>query len=305
MKRITPRHRRKGTGKPRRIRRIGIVVKPGSRSSAEIAGALVKWLSRRGIHAELDLRTAAMLKRPGGSEREALAETCDILVAVGGDGTLLSLARTAAAAGTPILGINLGSLGFLTEVPIDDMFPALSGVLEGRYDIQERMRLRASVVRGGRETARHDLLNEIVINKSALARILTIDVTVNGRSVTTYKSDGLILSTPTGSTAYSLSAGGPIVDPQVSAMVLTPICPHTLSNRPLVLPQDVVVEMSLRNSHEDVYVTIDGQVGFPLVGDDRVRARRAPHPVRLIRSLGQDYFEVLRQRLKWRGRVGR
>jgi len=281
------------------------VVKPSHRRSRAVAEDLVRWLSRRRIEPVLDRQTASILGRRGGTERDVLAATTDILVVVGGDGTLLSVARAAAGARTPILGVNFGRLGFLTEVPLDDMFPALQGILAGKYTLEERLRIRASVVRGGREIARHDLLNDIVINKSALARILNIDVMIDASHVTTYRADGLILSTPTGSTAYSLSAGGPIVNPEVGAFVLTPICPHTLSNRPLVLPDHVVVEMSLRNSHEDVYVTIDGQVGFPLVGDDRVRASRAPHPVRLIQSAGKDYFEVLRRRLKWRGRVVR
>jgi NAD+ kinase len=290
---------------PRRIRRVGVIVKQRHRRSRAVAESLVRFLSKRGVEPILDRQTAGTLARPGGAERDVLAATTDLLVVVGGDGTLLSVARSAANARTPILGINLGSLGFLTEVPLDDMLEALQGILAGRFTIEERIRIRAAVVRNGREMTGHDLLNDIVINKSALARILNIDVTVNGSYVTTYRSDGLILSTPTGSTAYSLSAGGPIVDPTVGAFVLTPICPHTLSNRPLVLPSSVVVEMSLRNSHEDVYVTLDGQVGFPLVGDDRVRARIAPHPVRLVQVAGKDYFKVLRRRLKWRGRVVR
>jgi NAD+ kinase len=288
------------------VRRAGIVVKPGDRRSRNVAETLLRFLERKGIEAILDRQTAATLgKRAEGIERNTLAAATDLLIVVGGDGTLLSVARAAAKARTPILGVNLGSLGFLTEVPLDGMIKAIEGILSGRYLVEDRIRIRASVMRGEREITGHDLLNDIVINKSALARILNIDVTVNGSYVTTYRADGLILSTPTGSTAYSLSAGGPIVDPIVGAFVLTPICPHTLSNRPLVLPDSVVVEMSLRNSHEDVYVTIDGQVGFPLVGDDRVRARRAPHPVRLIQSTDKNYFEVLRRRLKWRGRVVR
>jgi NAD+ kinase len=286
-----------------RIRRAGIVVKPRHRRAKEVAADLSRWLVRHHVEPVPDTQTATLLGQPGGAERDVMAATTDLLVVVGGDGTLLSVARSVGATRTPILGVNLGSLGFLTEVPLGEMYAALKEILAGRYSVEERMRIRASVLRTGRETARHDLLNDVVINKSALARILNIDVTVNGLYVTTYRADGLILSTPTGSTAYSLSAGGPIVDPCVAAFTLTPICPHTLSNRPLVLPEGSVVEVSLRNNHENVYVTIDGQVGFPLVGDDRVRARRAPHPVRLIQAAGKNYFAVLRRRLKWHGRV--
>lgn len=288
--------------RPHRIRSAGVVVKPHHRRSRDVAEELTAWLSRHRVAPVLDRQTAALLGRPGGAERDAMAASTDLVVVVGGDGTLLSVARALGPARTPILGVNLGGLGFLTEVPLDDMYPVLRQVLAGRFTVERRMRIRASVIRAGRETARHDLLNDVVINKSALARILNIDVSVNGAYVTTYRADGLIVSTPTGSTAYSLSAGGPIVDPRMQAFLLTPICPHTLSNRPLVLPEKSVVEVGLRNNHEDVYVTVDGQVGFPLVGDDRVRARLAPTPVLLVQS-GKDYFEVLRQRLRWHGRV--
>ena len=286
-----------------RVRRAGVVVKPRHKRSKEIAESLVRWLSRHRVEAVLDQQTAALLGRPGGMDREAMAAGTDVLVVVGGDGTLLSAARSIGSARTPILGVNLGSLGFLTEITLAEMFPTLERLLAGRYQVEERMRIRVSVLRGNREISRHDLLNDIVVNKSALARILNIHVDVDGAYITTYRADGLILSTPTGSTAYSLSAGGPIVDPSVAAFVLTPICPHTLSNRPLVLPEKSDLQISVENSNEDVYLTIDGQVGFPLLGDDRIRARRAPNPVRLVLTEGKDYFEVLRQRLRWHGRV--
>jgi NAD+ kinase len=285
------------------IRRAGVVVKPRHRRSKEIAVGLTRWLERHEIEPLIDHQTAALLRGFNGTERETMAASTDVLVVVGGDGTLLSVARSLGAARTPILGVNLGSLGFLTEIPLEELYSALEAVISGDYAIDERMRIRASVMRGDSEIARHDLLNDVVINKSALARILNIDVCINGDYINTYRADGMILSTPTGSTAYSLSAGGPIVAPDMGGFVLTPICPHTLSNRPLVLPRGCVIDVSLRNNTEDVYLTIDGQVGFPMVGDDHVRARRAPNPVRLIQSPGRNYFDVLRQRLKWHGRV--
>lgn len=295
----------RSSGKKRRnpIRRAGLVMKPRHPRARGIAGKLIRWLESRKIEPVLDQQTAALLRRGDGMEREEMAAVADLLVVVGGDGTLLSVARALGSARTPILGVNLGSLGFLTEIPLGDLYPALEAVLKGEYALDERIRIRTSVVRGGREVARHDLLNDVVINKSALARILDINVSINGDYITTYRADGLILSTPTGSTAYSLSAGGPIMDPSVSGFVLTPICPHTLTNRPLVLPHGSVVEVSLENSNEDVYVTVDGQVGFPLMSGDKIRGRRAPNPVRLIQSPGRNYFEVLRRRLKWHGQV--
>lgn len=285
------------------MRRAGVVVKPRHRRSAEVAAKIIRWLEKRKVEPLMDHQTAALLKMRAGLDRRTLARQSDLLVVVGGDGTLLSVARTLGTARTPILGVNLGSLGFLTEIPLEEMFPALEAFLSGHYEIDERLRLRVEIVREGKGLARHDILNDVVINKSALARILNIDVRVNDTYITTYRADGLILSTPTGSTAYSLSAGGPITEPSVAAVILSPICPHTLSNRPLVLPKKCAVEMRIRNSHEDVYVTIDGQVGFPLEGRDVVRARQAPNPVRLVQSPGRNYFDVLRQRLKWQGRL--
>lgn len=287
----------------RRVQRAGVVVKPRHRRSVEVASKLVRWLKKRNVEPVLDHQTAALLGGRDGAERAEIARETDLIVVVGGDGTLLSVARSLGAARTPILGVNLGSLGFLTEIPLDEMFTALDGFLSGSFEIDVRLRLRVAILRNGRELARHDILNDVVLNKSALARILNIDVHVNNTYVTTYRADGLILSTPTGSTAYSLSAGGPITEPTVNAIILSPICPHTLSNRPLVLPQRSDVEMRIRNSTEDVFVTIDGQVGFPLEGKDSVRVRRAPNPVRLIQSPGRSYYEVLRQRLKWQGRL--
>lgn len=286
-----------------KVRRAGVVVKPRHRRSREIASRLVRWLERRGVEPLVDHQTASLLRKVTGRERTELASHADFIVVVGGDGTLLAVARATGSSRTPILGVNLGSLGFLTETPLDEMFNVLDGYLSGRYQIDERMRLRVSIVRHGRDLARHDVLNDVVLNKSALARILNIDVSVDGTYITTYRADGLILSTPTGSTAYSLSAGGPITEPSVAAFILSPICPHTLSNRPLVLPRRSSVDLTVRNSHEDVFVTIDGQVGFPLQPGDLVRGKRAPTPLRLIQAPGRNYFEVLRQRLKWQSRL--
>lgn len=295
---------------PGRISRAGIVVKRQPARARQILPPLIRWLGKRGVECSLDHQTAEMVGIRGrsglGLDRAALAAGTDLIVVIGGDGTLLSVAREMGPSTTPILGVNLGSLGFLTEIPLADLHPALEEILAGRHKVQPRMRLHAELVRnGGHVVSSHEVLNDVVVNKSALARILDINVAVNGRFMTTFKADGLIVSTPTGSTAYSLSAGGPIVDPTVAAVILCPICPHTLTNRPVVAPEASQVEVGLEENHGDVYVTIDGQVGSPFLHGDRIRIRKSLNPVRLVHLRGKDYFEVLRQKLKWGGRVPR
>jgi NAD+ kinase len=282
---------------------IGVVAKPHGRRSAPAVRRMLRWLSgRRGLGVLVERETARIAGAglPGVSRQE-LARRCDLGVVFGGDGTLLSMARVVAGRRACLLGVNLGTLGFLTEVSVADLLPALAQVLAGRYTIDRRMMLEARVVRRGRRLPSLNLLNDIVINKSALARIIDLSISVDGRPVSTYKADGLIVSTPTGSTAYSLSAGGPIVDPSLQAIVLTPICPHTLTNRPIVLPDSSRIEIRLDTPDEDVYLTLDGQVGVPLRFGDIVRARRAPGWLRLVQPLGRDYFDILRRKLKWGG----
>lgn len=297
---MSPRSR----GTRSRIRSFGVVVKKHPTRAPKIVSQLLHWLSRKGIECHLDLQTAAIIRGgPEGLEREDLVARSDAIIVIGGDGTLLSVARSIGSGRTPILGVNLGSLGFLTELTLDDLYPAIDALLNGNCTIQRRMRLKAEIIRNGTVEARHDILNDIVVNKSALARILDINVTVNGHFMTTYKADGLIVSTPTGSTAYSLSAGGPIIDPSMDAVILCPICPHTLTNRPVVIPGGSAIEVGLVNNHGDVYVTIDGQVGEPFRPGDRILVRRSPHPLRMIQFPEKDYFDVLRRKLKWGGRV--
>ena len=291
---------------PERIRRIGIVIKRQPQRAPSILRGLTRWLSKRGIEYACDRQTATVARTGGahaGVDRAALAAGADMILVVGGDGTLLSVARDIGASRTPILGVNMGSLGFLTEIPLSQLYPAIQGILEGRHTIRRRMRLTAEILRGSSVLARHEVLNEVVVNKSALARVLDIVVEVNGRFMTTFKADGLIVSTPTGSTAYSLSAGGPIVDPSLDAMILCPICPHTLTNRPVVVPDRSRVLLGLAENHGDVYVTIDGQVGSPFLPGSKVRIRKSKNPLRLIQLPGKDNFEVLRQKLKWGGHV--
>jgi NAD+ kinase len=287
-----------------RPRVVGLVFKTQPGRAVRVLRRLVSWLDRRGIERHLDLQTAALLGRgTSGIDRPTMASRCDLIVVVGGDGTLLSVARDIGASRTPILGVNMGSLGFLTEVRLEELIPSIESALEATTRIAPRMRLTVEIVRGGLVIASHQVLNDVVINKSALARILDIHVEVNDRFLTVFKADGLIVATPTGSTAYSLSAGGPILDPMVEAIILCPICPHTLTNRPVVAPDSSLVEVALDHNHGNVYVTIDGQVGSPFLPGDRVRIRKSRHPVRLVELPQKDYYAVLRQKLKWSGRV--
>jgi NAD+ kinase len=223
----------------------------------------------------------------------------EMLVVLGGDGTLLSVARLIKGRDVPILGVNLGSMGFLSEVTIEEMFPALEQILDGNYRVDRRMMLKAQILRGDTCIQEQSLLNDVVVNKSALARILTLEVRVDGNYLTTFQADGLILSTPTGSTAYSLAAGGPIIYPSLPSILLTPICPHTLTNRPIILPVDSTVEVTLRSEERDAYVTLDGQMGLPFLENDVAKIQRSDDTVPLIKSPFRDYFEVLRTKLKW------
>jgi Predicted sugar kinase len=222
----------------------------------------------------------------------------DLLLVLGGDGTLLSMARLVGDLNVPILGVNLGGLGFLTALTIDELFPALEALLRGDLLVEERMMLAARVTRQGERLSEYVALNDVVITKSAMSRIINLDVSVQGQFATAYRADGLIVSTPTGSTAYSLSAGGPIVFPTMDAIVLTPICSHTLTNRPIVLPGGQPIDVTLQ-SDQDVMLTMDGQVGFHLKRGDRIEIRRAAARIRLLRFPQKHFFSVLRTKLKW------
>ncbi len=217
----------------------------------------------------------------------------------GGDGTLLSVARLIEEKGTPIIGVNLGTLGFLTNVPVEQLYATMEMVLLGQYKVQERILLVVSIKREGKIISSNHVLNDMVINKGALARIIEIDTFIDGKFLTTFRADGLIVYTPTGSTGYSLSANGPIVHPSLSCLGITPICPHTLTNRPLILPDTVVFEAAIRSETEDVYLTLDGQVGFLLKPEDVVEAKVASNKIYIVISPMEDYYHMLRTKLKW------
>jgi NAD+ kinase len=225
-----------------------------------------------------------------------------MIIVLGGDGTLLSVARLVGDHEVPILGVNLGGLGFLTEITLEELYRVLERVVQGDFVTDERVVLNAAVIRRGERMVEFTVLNDAVINKGALARIIDLETTINGEYLTTFKSDGLIISTPTGSTAYNLSAGGPIVYPSLHCIIITPICPHTLTNRPIMIPDDVEIRAMLKTKQQEVILTLDGQQGFTLEFEDVVEVRKAEGHILLIKSPYRHYFEVLREKLKWGGR---
>ena len=286
----------------RAFRSIAVLAKPGSREGVRIARELGDWLEERRVSVRFDRTTARALRRRDGIEDGTLPPRTDLVIAAGGDGSLLSAARAAAPRGVPILGVNFGGLGFLTELQPEELFAGLAKVLGGAYAIEEREALRVRLRRRGRLVAEHVLLNDAVVAKTAIARMLVIEVAVDGEHVATYTSDGLIVATPTGSTAYNLSAGGPILDPRMSAFVIAPICPHTMSYRPLVVPGSVTIRVVLRSETEEAYLTLDGQVGYPMLALDEIVVDRHPRSVRLVRVARRGFFEILQRKLRWGGR---
>ena len=281
------------------IRHVLVVAKLGPPEGRALAARTGEWLESQGVRVTFDSETASAIGRPAGVSRGALPGDLDLAVVAGGDGTLLSVARDAAPLGIPILGVNLGSLGFLTELQPDEILDGLRCVLEGGYAVESRQMLRVRPVRDGQITEEYALLNDAVLAKSALARMIMIDVRVDGDPVARYTSDGLIVATPTGSTAYNLSAGGPILDPRMRAFVIAPICPHSMTYRPLVVPGSVTIEVVLHSDGEAVYLTLDGQIGFPMEAGDSLSIDAHPSPARLVRTLSRSFFEVLQRKLRW------
>jgi NAD+ kinase len=281
------------------VRSVGICVKPGEGGVGPLVAELEKWLAERGLAVGADPEAARFTSAPG-TPRGELAGRSDLLVVLGGDGTLLAVARAVGARRVPILGVNLGSLGFLTDTPREELFPTLEAVLAGRLSVEERMRFDVAVERRGERLEDFHALNDAVISNTALSRMVHLETRADGAPVTTYHADGLIVATPTGSTAYSLSAGGPLVLPTFEAIVLTPICAHTLTQRPLVLPETCVVEVRVADTRGgQVHLTVDGQVGRDLEPGDCVSVRRSAHPARLLVPPERNRFAVLRAKLRW------
>lgn len=283
------------------VRTVGIISRPRREDIARVVPPLLEWLRAHGAETLCDLETGECVGALTGRtiERQELPEHVDLLIVLGGDGTLLSAARLAAERRVPILAVNLGGMGFLTTVSQDELFPILEEIFANKHRISERVMLASQVVRGGSVIRQQMALNDAVLNKEALARIMDWELRVDGEYVATYKADGLIVATPTGSTAYSLSAGGPIVYPIVDAFVVTPICPHTLTNRPIVIPDSVTIEIGFESGEHNAFLTLDGQIGIELTQGDRVVLHRAPNRLRLVRPAKKTYYEILRNKLKW------
>jgi NAD+ kinase len=274
------------------VKRLAIITKKHKPDAYDAGRALEAWFKNRGVEA-LHLENEPEPHTP------PLPSGVEFIVVMGGDGTLLSVARHYGPIGIPILGVNVGGLGFLTEISLDELYPSMEKVLAGQYEVEERLMLTATLFRQGDVIWREKVLNDAVINKGALARIAELTTWIDGEYLTTYRADGLIVSTPTGSTAYTLSAGGPIVYPTLRHIILLPICPHTLSNRPLILPESVTVAVTLDEKGQDLYLTLDGQVGQALQSGDRMEIRSAPYHLKLVKSPHRSYFEILRTKLGW------
>ncbi len=283
------------------IKTVGIISRPRREDIARVVPPLVNWLRTHGADVTCDSETSDCLGSLAvqARKREELPGCTDLLIVLGGDGTLLSAARLAAKRKVPILAVNLGGMGFLTTVSQDDLYSILEEIFSGKHRVSERVMLEAEIVRGGTVIRRQNALNDAVLNKAALARIMDLELRVDDEYVTTYKADGLILSTPTGSTAYSLAAGGPIVYPTVEAFVVTPICPHTLTNRPLVIPDSATIDVDFKAEDDAVFLTLDGQIGIELVQGDHIRVRKAAEKLHLVRPAKKTYYQILRNKLKW------
>lgn len=283
-----------------KFRSIGMCLKPDEPDCEEVVTRLAAWAAKRQIEVVLDRKLGRNFEISV-LDRAELCASVDLIISVGGDGTLLSVARTLGTRDVPILGINLGRLGFLTEVNRDEMEACLDRMLEGDFPVEPRMRLEIRVYRDDREIQNYLALNDLVMTRTALSRMVDLETFVDGSKVTTYHADGLIIATPTGSTAYSLSAAGPILLPDLEALVVTPICPHSLNQRPLVLPQhtEIEVRVQLAAGADSATLTIDGQEWLPMSNGDRVVARRSPHSVRIVSSPFRNRFEILHTKLHW------
>ncbi len=287
------------------IKRIGIVLKPHQPDALKTICELVTWLDERGIELvggpeiereRIEHETGCAITEV---PRDEIAATADLMLVLGGDGTMIATARLVGDREVPVLGVNYGGLGYLAEFRIEELYHALESILSGNFRLDKRVMLDVELKRGDVSVTRNRVLNDVVINKSALARIIEIETYLNQYFVNSFRADGLIISTPTGSTAYNLSAGGPVIFPSMNAVVITPICPFTLSNRPIVVPDDATIELLLKTDKEDVTLTLDGQVGFELHVEDRVVIRKSSVTFNLVQPSNRNYFDVLRDKLRW------
>ncbi len=287
------------------IKRIGIVLKPHQPDALKTICELVEWLGKRGIalsggpeieREQIEHATGCSVETVA---VDKLPSSVDLILVLGGDGTMIATARMIGDREVPVMGVNFGGLGYLAEFRIEELYTALEAILAGNYRLDRRVMLAVELLRGNDPVTTHQVLNDVVINKSALARIIEIEAYLNQQFVNSFRADGLIISTPTGSTAYNLSAGGPVIFPSMNAVVITPICPFTLSNRPIVVPDDAVIELRLKTEQEDVALTLDGQAGFPLKVENRVVIRKSRTTFNLVQPMNRNYFDVLRDKLRW------
>ena len=278
---------------------VGILTKPRFPEIERTLRDVVGWLRTRSIDVVLDTTSAMFLGEQGGYQKTQLASKADVLLVLGGDGTMLNAARLAGERSIPILGVNMGGLGFLTEVRLENLYPSLERVFANDFVLDERLMLRTHIHRHGETVAQGEVLNDVVISKGTLARMIELKIAIQGRFVTNLRGDGLIVSSPTGSTAYSLSAGGPIIDPAVQSLILTPICPHTLTHRPLIVPGNAEIDVTLTSKDDGAMATLDGQVGVAITQGDTVVIQTSEHRTRLIRFPESNYYDVLREKLKW------
>jgi len=282
---------------------VGIFVNPTKQNWPEVTERIIGFLSKRNKHAVMD--PALLSKHPvKGLNKTGSLDDTDMLVSLGGDGTLLNLVGHINNYDLPIVGVNLGGLGFLTEFTPESLFETLDKIIEGEFEIQNRLALRSTLIRNNRKTAEHTALNDVVITHQKLARLIEITAFFDEDYVTTYQADGLIICTPTGSTAYSLSAGGPILEPTLDAILLTPICPHTITNRPILVPGNTNIRIAVPKPNMNATMTIDGQIGVPIQKDDSIEVKRSPKPIRLVKCPKTSFFEVLRNKLGWSGSKG-
>ena len=287
------------------IKRIGVVVKPHQPDALETLCRLTQWLNER----DLQLIGGPEIERERiehdtgcaveSVESAKLSSSVDLILVLGGDGTMIATARMMGDTEVPVIGVNYGGLGYLAEFRIEELFTALESILSGDYKLEQRVMLSVELHRGEELVTRNRVLNDVVMNKSALARIIEIETHLNQQFVNSFRADGLIVATPTGSTAYNLSAGGPVIYPSMNAVVITPICPFTLSNRPIVVPDESLIEVRLKTENEDVSLTLDGQVGFPLQAGDRVVIRKSRTTFNLVQPANRNYFDLLRDKLRW------
>ncbi|MCS6885695.1 MAG: NAD(+)/NADH kinase [Acidobacteriota bacterium] len=278
---------------------IGVALKPGITEAWSTVELLARWAANKNIKIWTEVRSKPYLhEQVSFASRAEMALKCDLIIVLGGDGTMLSVAREIER-NIPVLGVNFGRLGYLTEFPVEELLPTLERFLIGDYCLDRRMRLQAELVRHNSTAATYCVLNDVVVNKAALARMIELECRIDDKLVNHFRADGLIVSTPTGSTAYSLSAGGPIIHPAINAVVITPICPHTLTNRPIVADSNLTIELLLLSPSDEVTLTLDGQMGIPLQAGDRIRVTKSKNYFNLLRPANKNFFDILREKLNW------